>query len=121
MASLSWRLALKTLTEIVNGVKPRTPGLAAPDQIRRRVKVPHGVCRLTLDINGTAYAVIPNRGASELVFRSFRLKKSDGTIYDVAMTAHGHTCDCPDYLFNRQDKDVAGCKHVKAMKACGLL
>ena len=101
-----------------------TPGaskLAAPDVIRRRVKVPTGVCRLTLDINGTAYAVIPNRGASELVSRAFRLRKADGTTYDVATTPHGATCDCPDYLFNRQDKDVAGCKHVKAMKACGLL
>jgi hypothetical protein len=95
--------------------------LAAPDVIRRRVKVPHGVCRLTLDINGTAYAVIPNRGASELASKAFRLRKADGTIYDVAATAHGVTCDCPDYLFNRQDKDVNGCKHVKAMKACGLL
>ena len=65
--------------------------------------------------------VIPNRGASELTSRAFRLKKGDGTIYDVAATAHGVTCDCPDYLFNRQDKDVNGCKHIKAMKACGLL
>jgi hypothetical protein len=51
----------------------------------------------------------------------FRLKKGDGTIYDVAATARGVTCDCPDHLFNRDGKDVAGCKHVKAMKACGLL
>jgi hypothetical protein len=100
---------------------PRASKLAAPDVIRRRVKVPHGVCRLTIQINDTAYAVIPNRGASELVSRAFRLKKGDGTIYDVAATAHGPTCDCPDYLFNRQDKDVNGCKHIKAMKACGLL
>ena len=95
--------------------------LAAPDVIRRRVKVPHGVCRLALTINNTTYAVIPNRGASELASRAFRLKKNDGTIYDVAATAHGVTCDCPDYLFHRQDRDVNGCKHVKAMKACGLL
>jgi hypothetical protein len=100
---------------------PRASKLAAPARIRRKVSVPHGTCRLTLSINGTAYAVIPNRGASELASRAFRLKKADGTIYDVAATPHGVTCDCPDYLFNRQDKDVAGCKHVKAMKACGLL
>ena len=100
---------------------PPASKLAACDVIRRRVKVPHGVCRLALTINNTTYAVIPNRGASELASRAFRLKKADGTIYDVAATPHGVTCDCPDYLFNRQDKDVAGCKHVKAMKACGLL
>jgi hypothetical protein len=76
---------------------------------------------LTLAINGTTYNVRPNRGASELVSKAFRLRKADGTIYDVAATAHGVACDCPDYLFNRQDKDVNGCKHVKAMKACGLL
>jgi hypothetical protein len=112
---------LKTLTEIVNGVKPRTPGLAAPDRTHRRVRPASGTCRLSLTINGVVYAVIPNRGASELASRAFRLKKNDGTIYDVAMTAHGHTCDCPDYLFNRQDKDVNGCKHIRSMKACGLL
>jgi hypothetical protein len=98
-----------------------TSKLAAPAVIRRRVAVPRGTCRLTLTINGTAYAVIPNRGASSLASRAFRLKKGDGTIYGVAATARGVTCDCPDHLFNRQDKDVAGCKHVKAMKACGLL
>jgi hypothetical protein len=95
--------------------------LAAPDVIRRRVKVPHGVCRLTLTINGTAYAVIPNRGARELASRAFRLKKGDGTAYDVARTVHGPECSCPDWTFNRDGKDVAGCKHVKAMRACGLL
>jgi len=100
---------------------PANSKLAAPDVIRRRVKVPHGVCRLTLTINGTDYSVVPNSGASELVSRAFRLKKSDGTVYDVAAAPHGVTCDCPDYLFNRQDKDVNGCKHIKAMKACGLL
>jgi hypothetical protein len=116
MASLIGDLPMSTLT-----ATPAPSKLARPDQIRRRVKTPHGVCRLTLDINGTAYAAIPNRGASELASRAFRLKKGDGTIYDVAATAHGVTCDCPDYFFNRQDKDVNGCKHVKAMKACGLL
>jgi hypothetical protein len=116
MASLDGDLPMSTIA-----ATPGASKLAAPDVIRRRVKVPHGVCRLTIEINGTAYAVIPNRGAGALYSRAFRLKKGDGTIYDVAATAHGVTCDCPDYLFNRQDKDVNGCKHVKAMKACGLL
>jgi hypothetical protein len=98
-----------------------TSKLVAPAVIRRRVAVPHGVCRLTLTINSVAYAVIPNRGASELATKAFRLKKGDGTIYDVAATARGVSCDCRDYLFNRDGKDVNGCKHVKAMKACGLL
>ena len=100
---------------------PKASKLAAPDVIRRRVKTPTGTCRLTLTINDVPYTVIPNSGACELVSRAFRLKKSDGTVYDLAATPHGCTCDCPDYLFNRQDKDVNGCKHVKAMKACGLL
>jgi hypothetical protein len=105
---------------IMTATRP-TSKLAAPDVIRRRVRVPHGTCRLTLTINGVAYAVIPNRGASEVTHKAFRLRKHNGTVYDVAATTHGVTCDCPDYLFNRQDKDVNGCKHVKAMKACGLL
>ena len=73
---------------------------------------------ITLSINGTAYAVRPNAGAA---VRAFRLRKSDGTVYDVARTEHGLTCDCPDYMFHRDGIDPAGCKHIKAMVACGLL
>jgi hypothetical protein len=98
---------MPTMTATRTQVKPRKP--ARPT---------HGTCRLTLSINGTHYSVRPNQGAACV---AFRLKKADGTVYDVARTEDGLTCDCPDFIFHRDGLDPAGCKHTKAMVACGLL
>ena len=53
--------------------------------------------------------------------KAFRLRKFDGTEYDIAQTREGITCDCPDFTFNRDGIDPEGCKHVKALVACGLI
>jgi hypothetical protein len=98
---------MPTMTASRPAVKPRKP-----------VRPTHGTCRLTITINGTHYSVRPNVGAACV---AFRLRKPDGTVYDVARTEHGLTCDCPDFIFNREGRDPAGCKHTKAMVACGLL
>ena len=100
---------------------PPASKLAACDVIRRRVRTPHGTCKLSLTINGTAYNVRPLLVDPDAATRAFRLRKADGTAYDVARTVHGSECSCPDWIFNRDGKDVNGCKHIKAMKACGLL
>jgi hypothetical protein len=92
--------------------------MTAPRPIRKPARPTHGTCRLTLSINGSCYGVKPNRGAD---VRSFRLRKSDGRVYDVARTEDGPTCDCPDFIFHREGIDPDGCKHIKAMAACGLL
>jgi hypothetical protein len=89
-----------------------------PVKPRKRARPTHGTCRLTMTINGTHYGVRPNAGGA---CAAFRLKKGDGTMYDVARTEHGPTCDCPDFIFHRDGLDEAGCKHIKAMVACGLL
>jgi hypothetical protein len=116
MASLVGDLPMSMMT-----ATPKASKLAAPDVIRRRVKVPHGVCRLTLDINGTAYNVRPVACDPDAAGKTFRLRKADGTAYHVAKTQHGFTCECPDWVFNREHKDVNGCKHIRSLKACGLL
>jgi len=76
---------------------------------------------LLLVINATLYHVdsLPSGGTS--VARAFRLKKADGTVYDVAQTHFGPECDCPDFLFRRDGLDPSGCKHVRALIAQGLL
>ena len=56
-------------------------------------------CRLTLAIRGEPYSVRPLASEDG---RAFRLRKSDGTIHDVAETPHGPTCDCPDFIFHRE-------------------
>src|SRR5262249_3256642 len=34
---------------------------------------------------------------------------------------HGVGCSCPDFIFNRDGKDVAGCKHIACLRAWGLV
>ena len=90
---------------------------------RRRAKVearPFSF-RLDLTIGGTTYAIEPLPEAPVEGGRAFRLTKGDGTTYDVAQTAYGPECDCPDYIFRRDGLDPDGCKHVKALVGSGLI
>ncbi len=87
----------------------------------RRVKPAAGTTTLTLGINGTTYQVLRLHPHPEVSAVAFRLRKPDGTAYDVALTTHGQECTCPDFVFSRDGKDPAGCKHLKAMRAWGLL
>jgi hypothetical protein len=84
---------------------------------------------LTLSINGQSYKIRPLDGRQFGAVRAFRLTKQGGKpapdggpcVYDVAEDLTGAACDCPDYTFRRDDLDFSGCKHIKAMVACGLL
>jgi hypothetical protein len=88
---------------------------------RRIIRPARAVCRLTIDINDMNYLVKPNTAEASAAIKAYRLSKADGTDYDVAQTVHGLTCDCPDFIFRRDGIDPEGCKHIKAMVACGLL
>jgi hypothetical protein len=94
-----------------------------PTLIRRprKVKPASGVTTLILSINGISYQVLRLQPHPEVAAVAFRLRKGDGAVYDVAQTAQGAQCSCPDFIFNRDGKDPAGCKHIKAMRAWGLL
>ena len=88
----------------------------------RKKSRPPDVCRLTVHIRGDAYAVRiieadPDADVSKLI----RLRKADGTAYHVARTAHGATCDCADQTFRHEGRDGSGCKHIRALRAVGLL
>ncbi len=78
-------------------------------------------CNLTLTIDRTAYSVQPIACDSYLAARAYRLSKADGAVYDVAQTRYGPSCDCPDFIFRRDGLDPAGCKHVKALVAFGMI
>jgi hypothetical protein len=71
------------------------------------------VCREggVLEVNGTAYEVLPLHDGEDHV--GFRLLKADGTMYDVD-TAWWR-CDCPDTTFHPERP--GGCKHVAALRA----
>ena len=99
-------------------ISKNLPVRSVPSQVARPT---HGTCRLKLTINRTTYHVRPIQADAYAALKAFRLKKGDGTTYDVAETAHGLECDCPDFVFHRDGIDPAGCKHVKALVACELL
>ncbi len=87
----------------------------------RNVKPASGTTTLTIGINGTDYQVLRLRPHPEVASTAFRLRKPDGTVYDVALTPHGHECSCADFTFHRDGKDSGGCKHLKALRAWGML
>lgn len=104
---------MSTITNPAAPVKTRKP---------RNVKPAHGTARLELVINGQGYTVRllatdPAAGVERLI----RLRKVDGPAYHVHRDGHGCGCDCPDFTFSRDGIDPAGCKHVKALTAVGLL
>src|SRR3954447_25044363 len=88
---------------------------------RKSVRPAQAVARLSLFINGRAYHVRPLPREGSAPIKAYRLRKFDGTEYDLAQTSDGITCDCPDFTFNRDGIDPEGCKHVKALVACGLI
>ena len=77
--------------------------------------------RLFLQIGKTVYNVRSLTPDDPEERRAFRLFKADGTLYDVSESDEETRCDCPDYLFRRAGLDPAGCKHVKALVAQGLI
>ena len=90
----------------------------------RNVKPSHGTVRLTVHINGTAYAVrplpvVPGSGVVRLV----RLRKAEtGDAYHVHRTDDGVIeCDCPSYEWDHRQRDNGPCKHGAALASVGLL
>jgi hypothetical protein len=90
---------------------PRKPARARPAD----------TCRLSITIRGTAYTARPIRPETSDVIRAWTLRKGDGEPYTVADTIDGSTCDCADFVYRHDGQDQAGCKHVRALRALGLL
>jgi hypothetical protein len=80
---------------------------------------------MLLSINGTAYQVERLDPDKVLALVAYRLTKPNGELCDVALTpTFGPECSCPDYIFNRADKDpeeLGKCKHIVALQDWGLL
>lgn len=51
----------------------------------------------------------------------WRLQQGNGSCYDVSMSETGAECTCPDYIYDRHQKDRKGCKHIKSLTDQGLL
>lgn len=76
---------------------------------------------LFLLIDRTVYLIrrVPQGDGNQA--RAYRLRKADGTLYDLAESPRGPSCDCPDFIYRREGNDPAGCKHIQAMVDSGLL
>lgn len=52
---------------------------------------------------------------------SIRLHGHDGRTFDIGWADGYWFCDCHDFLSRRENRDPEGCKHIRAVKACGLV
>ncbi|HKM56135.1 MAG TPA: hypothetical protein VJY33_22195 [Isosphaeraceae bacterium] len=76
----------------------------------------HGTCRLQMQIGKTTYTLVPPHGPGT---PAWVLKKQGRkpTRYTCRVTPQGWpACDCPDH----QNRGMT-CKHLGALRACGLL
>ncbi len=97
----------------------------APTTTRRTEKPAEpATTSLRLRIGQHDYAVrrIGADGRPFGTIKAFRLRRTDtGELHDVAQLPTGCECTCGDFVWRRDGLDPAGCKHVRALKAWGLL
>ncbi len=72
----------------------------------------------TVDVKGVGYQIEPLPSPDG---PAYRLTSPKGKVYDVQDGQYGAECDCPDFVCRRAGLDAAGCKHVKALVAAGLV
>jgi hypothetical protein len=93
-----------------------------PIKTRTATRPASGLCRWlqkpnaehaggVLQVNGTAYEVMPLFDGDALV--GYRLLKADGAMYDLPLGLS--SCDCPDHCFHPERP--GGRKHMAAMRA----
>lgn len=74
----------------------------------------HGTCRLQLSIGQTVYSLVPPHGA----VTAWGLKKhgKPASRYSCSAPAGTPACTCPDFAHHN-----VICKHLGALRACGIL
>jgi hypothetical protein len=82
---------------------------------------PADTCNLIVRIRGVDYTARPVRPETSDCIRAWRLRRPNGEAYLVGETIDGATCECGDFVFRHEGNDQVGCKHVRALRALGLL
>lgn len=72
------------------------------------------------EIKVVAYTVEDLRPQKQVAFPAFRLTKTDGEFYDVAIVGGFATCTCPHATYRGGNSRVP-CKHYLALQAVQLL
>jgi hypothetical protein len=106
--------ASKTTRHFGVGIVRRPKGHPAPTP-------PPDTTGLSLLVRETWYRVIRLKVQDSDVTKAFRLRKPDGTTYDVHVDQHGAHCTCASHEFKHEGIDGLGCKHIRSMRAWGLL
>src|SRR5690349_3366044 len=106
---------------IVDRPRPLRQSDPSRPRPRKPAQPAHGVCSLTLSVNGQKYRVRPIDPGFAGV-RAFRLAKlGTDAVYDVVQQADGTiVCDCADATFRRNGLTDLPCKHGAAGLAAGL-
>jgi hypothetical protein len=78
--------------------------------------------RITFTIGEDDYHVVPLRPHPEVAAKAFRFRKQGGdqAVYDVRVAEHGPQCDCPGFTHWHPRRGTL-CKHVKTLKAAGMI
>jgi hypothetical protein len=77
---------------------------------------------ITFTIGADDYHVVPLRPHPEVAAKAFRFRKQGGdrAVYDVRVAEHGPECDCPGFTHWHPKRGTL-CKHVRTLKAAGMI
>lgn len=84
---------------------------------KKRKKVRSGICRFYVTIDRTEYVLRLVQHDEDAKLYSLRKVKTNEQ-YIVGMNNVGETCNCYD---NRHKKPEGGCKHIKVLRAGGMI
>jgi hypothetical protein len=98
------------------------PAAGRPPAKSRRSRKPD-VFRITFTAGDQAYRVVPLAPDPEVASCAYRLVKVDGSaVYDCHVPPGGlPVCDCPGAIKHGLTKSGRGCRHVRMLRAAGMI
>jgi hypothetical protein len=117
------------MSETVVEAPPATAEATPPDETkpakrpsRRARKAKPATFRIVFEAGRERYAVIPLRPDPEVATHAARLKKADGTTYDVRLDTESGlpVCECPGFVAHGLCQDGKGCRHIRMLVASGI-
>jgi hypothetical protein len=96
--------------------------IETPAKPRRQRKAKPGTFRIIFETGKDRYAVIPLQPDPDVATHAVRLRKPDGTTYDLRVdTESGRpVCECPGFVQHGLCKSGQGCRHVRMLVAAKM-
>lgn len=94
--------------------------------VHGRAKLADGTLTIERELlNGhtitTEYRVEFLKPQSVIADPTIRLHRTDGSIIDIYNVDGYWLCDCWDFMSRRDNIDPDGCKHIRSLRACGVV